>query len=114
MGKRSYSPPMGARRGGGESRRSPPPLPLENYFFLLFVGPFCYFFTMWGPFLTLWGAFFRLAPLRKLLRAPMVPPHRPSSEKMCYLIFPGKEGEDRAPMLLPPPPFRTPIPTLQK
>ena len=46
---------------------------------------------MWGPFLTLWGAFFRLAPLRKLLRAPMAgPPHRPSSEKMCYLIFPGK------------------------
>ena len=106
---------MGARRGGGRRvggrPQPPPPPPTGKLFFLLFGGPFCYFFTMWGPFLTSWGAFFRLAPLRKLLRAPMAPPNRPSSEKMCFLIFPGK---GRNAYTLAPPPLRTPIPTLQK
>ena len=59
---------MGARRGGGKSRRSP----LYGKFLQfcsLYGGPFCYFFSMWTICLSLWGegvsGFFGLAPLQK-------------------------------------------------
>ena len=96
-GKRSYSLPMGARRGGG-SRRSPPP-PTGNFFFWLFGGPFCYFFTMWGPVLTLWGAFFRLAPYENFCGRPW-PLLIGHLVKKCVTWFFQERG--RAPILLPP------------
>ena len=87
---------MGACRGGGKSKRSPPPL--ENHpnffvsiwdaFLLPFLhmgiwGPFCYVFLLIGGlFYHVRGlflnarAFFGLAPPppRKFLRAPMIEP----------------------------------------
>ena len=101
-------PPYG-RPQGVESRRSPP-LPLENFIFFCYLGGlFVTFSLCGGHFLLYGGPFLDLAPLRKLLRAPMAPPHRPSSEKMCYLICPEKGG---APILLPPPfPDTHPHPT---
>ena len=47
--------------GGGKSRRSPPTL--ENLFFLLYRGPFCYFCLYVGDFFVPVGSLFGLLPL---------------------------------------------------
>ena len=80
---------MGACRGRGKSRPSPP---LKKKFFWLYWGPLCYFFFIYGSFFATffsflgafspWGAFLLYggglffwlvpAPLRKFLRAPMI------------------------------------------
>ena len=52
---------MGARRGAGKSRPSPPSPPSKKIiFFVLYWGPFCYFFLYGGLFATFfsfWGPF---------------------------------------------------------
>ena len=39
---------MGARMGGGKSRRLPPPWKIKKSIFLLYWGLFCYFFSSYG------------------------------------------------------------------
>ena len=103
-GKRSYSSPMGVRRGGRVGGRPPPPPPTGKLIFFCYLGGFFVTFSPCGGHFWLYGGpFLDLAPLRKLLRAPMAPPHRLSSEKMCYLIFPGKGRS--AYTFAPPPPL---------
>ena len=57
---------MGARRGGGVTGEGSR-LPLEKQIILLFVGPFCYVFSMWGAFFV----HDLLPPLTKISEAPM-------------------------------------------
>ena len=67
-------PTMGARRGEGISRRSPPPPPWKinatffssvNGMYIIFSmwGLFCYFLFLMEDVLSLWWAFFGLTPL---------------------------------------------------
>ena len=82
---------MGARRGGGRSRPSPPPSKIKYFwailgaFLLLFLhmGAFLLRFSHFGGLFTMWGhfryfsvrgggLFWACPPLRKFLRAPMI------------------------------------------
>ena len=83
-------PPLWAPAGGWRVGGRPPSSHWKIIFFCYLGGLFVTFSLCGGHFLLYGGPFLDLAPLRKLLRAPMAPAHRPSSEKMCYLIFPGK------------------------
>ena len=51
---------MGARRGGGKSRRSPLPGKSPKIFFTIWGGPLTTFFSLWGPCGGLFATFFSM------------------------------------------------------